>query len=78
MTNEPTAVGVPDAQNPIELGLELLLGGIRLLAQEAARCDSWHAVADAYFLGDDNAQDMYRQALRILESFEDVDRGEEQ
>lgn len=53
--------------NPIELGLELLLGGIRMLAEEATMCDIWHAVADAYFLGDEQAQDMYRQALRFME-----------
>lgn len=53
--------------NPIELGLELLLGGLRMLAEEATMCDIWHAVADAYFLGNPEAQDMYRQALRFME-----------
>ena len=78
MSDDKVEATVLDAANPIELGLDLLLGGIRLLAQEASLADMWHAVADAYFLGDDNAQDLYRQALRILESLEDVDRGEEQ
>jgi hypothetical protein len=73
--DEPTAVGVPSAQNPIELGLELLLGGIRLLAEEAAVCEMWHAVAEAYFLGNPEAQNMYRQALRFME---ETGYGEEQ
>jgi hypothetical protein len=67
-------VRVPDAQNPIELGLELLLGGIRLLAEEAAMCDMWHAVADAYFLGDDNAEALYRQVLRFMEENDYVEK----
>jgi hypothetical protein len=67
-------VRVPDAQNPIELGLELLLGGIRLLAEEATMCDMWHAVADAYFLGDDNAEALYRQVLRFMEENDYVEK----
>ena len=67
MSDDMIEVRVPDARNPIELGLELLLGGIRLLAEEATMCEIWHAVADAYFLGNSEAQDMYRQALRFME-----------
>ena len=68
MSDDKTEVGVLDSRNPIELGLDLLLGGIRLLAEEAAMCDVWHAVADAYFLGNSEAQDMYRHAIRIMEA----------
>lgn len=74
MSDNKTEVGVLDSRNPIELGLELLLGGIRLLAEEATMCDMWRAVADAYFLGDDNAQDMYRQMIRFMEENEYVEK----
>lgn len=53
--------------NPIELGLELLLGGIRMLAEEASMSDIWRSVAESYFLGNSEAQEMYRQALRFME-----------
>lgn len=67
MSDDKTEVGVLDSRNPIELGLELLMGGIQLLAMEATLCDMWRAVADAYFLGQPEAQDMYRQVLRFME-----------
>jgi hypothetical protein len=61
--------------NPIELGLELLLAGIRMLAEEASMSDMWRAVAESYFLGNSEAENMYRQTLRFLE---EQGYGEEQ
>jgi hypothetical protein len=75
MSDDQMEVRVADSSNPIELGLELLLGGIQLLAMEATLCDMWRAVADAYFMGDDNAQEMYRQVIRFME---EQGYGEEQ
>ena len=60
--------------NPIAVGFQLLVAGVEALAQEAAMGELWRHVAECYFLGEQDAERLYRQALRIAEG---QDSGQE-
>jgi hypothetical protein len=58
---------VNESVNPIELGLELLVGGIRVLGRMANEADMWREVAEAYFAQASNAEELYRKAQLVSE-----------
>lgn len=61
--------------NPIQMGLEILVAGVRRLALEASYADMWRSVADCYAIGDPQADERYKEAVRATEEGSD---GEDQ
>jgi hypothetical protein len=54
--------------NPVAIGIQLILDTLSAIAQDAMM---WRHVSEAYFLGEGNAEQLYREALIISDGLDD-------